>query len=151
MSTGLLSIRHRAPTPTTVSPTPSTSLSLPRTSAPRMLGGTYRYFVRGKSHAVAQSDFKVEERRKPRLRAYDVLLKKFQYRRALDVAFATKQPAIVVVSLLQELVHRGALVNALSGRDDEHLAPLLTLLVKQVANPRYSGLLVDVANIVLGT
>ena len=33
-----------------------------------------------------QDDFRVEERRKPQLNAFNVFLKKFQYRNALDAA-----------------------------------------------------------------
>ena len=58
---------------------------------------------------------------------------------------------MVVVSVLRELVQRDGLFNALNGRDEEGLLPLLQFLVKHICNPRYAALLMGVSEVVLGT
>jgi len=77
-----------------------------------------------------KDDYKVEERRKPHLKPYDLLLKSFRYKDALDAVLQNQRP-IVVMALLEELSHRDALRTAISGRDDIALEPLLTFLVRK--------------------
>jgi U3 small nucleolar RNA-associated protein 15 len=48
------------------------------------------------------------------------------------------------------LVHRDALQVALSNRVDLSLEPMAKFLMKHIANPRYTALLVHVATVVLG-
>jgi U3 small nucleolar RNA-associated protein 15 len=86
--------------------------------------------------------------KKVRLKAYDQLLRKFRYREALDQALATRNPA-VVVSLLEELENRQGLSIALSGRDEAGLEPILAMLVRHVAHPRYASLLTRVTALLL--
>lgn len=113
--------------------------------------GTYKYFMHGQSKGPGQDDFTVEYKRKQRLAKYDKYLKKFEYHNALDeVLLKNKYSTQVVVAMLQELVHRSALVNAISGRDDVSLEPLVRFLVKHIHNPRYTNLLVDVSETLLG-
>ena len=57
---------------------------------------------------------------------------------------------MVVVTLFEELSHRDGLRVALAGRDDVSLAPILRFLLRHVANPRYSAVLLDVCSLVLG-
>lgn len=61
-----------------------------------MHGGTYRYFMRGKSTAADASDFKVQVRRKPKLQPYDEHLRKFAHRRALDAALKVRGVGLLV-------------------------------------------------------
>ena len=77
------------------------------------------------------------------------MLKQFHHRAALDAALATKQPA-VVASILSELVARGTLPVALSGRDDATLEPVMSFLIKYITNPRYSKLLIGVCTELIG-
>lgn len=49
-----------------------------------------------------------------------------------------------------ELVHQDALRVALSGRDDILLEPVIQLLVKYIADPRFGELACDVSMVVLG-
>jgi U3 small nucleolar RNA-associated protein 15 len=58
-------------------------------------GGSYRYFLRGQSTTAHAEDVAVETGSKPKLRAYDVALKRFEYGAALDSALATGNVAIV--------------------------------------------------------
>jgi len=53
-------------------------------------------------------------------------------------------------ALIQELIHRDGLRIALAGRDDVILEPIIRLLLKYVADPRFGELVSDVASIVLG-
>ena len=54
------------------------------------------------------------------------------------------------MSVLRELVQRDGLLNALNGRDEEGLLPLLRFLVKHICNPRYAALLMGVSEVLLG-
>jgi len=141
MSTGLLSIRHRKPA--TAAADQAREKAVPRT-------GSYLYFVRGHDHHAEQTDAKVEVQKKERLRPYDKLLRKFKYSQALDAALEGRPKAVVVVSVLHELVRRSGLRAALSGRDEVTLRPVLLFLTKNVANPRYARLLIGVSNVILG-
>eukprot|EP00124_Ichthyophonus_hoferi_P003221 Ihof_evm3s267 gene=Ihof_evmTU3s267 len=138
MASGLLSIKHR--------PTKKAEVLQSIQRPPR--GGTYKYFVRGKSHKPHADDFTVEAVRKKKLKPYDVFLKKFEYTNALDAALSTKH-AVVVASIIEELQHRGGLKIALSGRDEHTLEPVLMFLEKNIVNPRFSNLLMDVSHIIL--
>lgn len=53
--------------------------------------------------------------RKPSLRKYEALLRRFQYQAALDAALGTGNP-VVVVTVLEELMQRLGLTIALAGR-----------------------------------
>ncbi len=57
---------------------------------------------------------------------------------------------VVVVSLLNELVQREGLQIALSGRDDQALKPILEFASRNISNPRYTSLLISVAEVILG-
>lgn len=85
----------------------------------------------------------VDSLRPQRLRSYEVHLKKFNYQLALDAALKTRNP-LVVVTLLEELCRRNALVVALSGRDEVTLEPLLAFLSRYVSSSRYARLIIQV-------
>jgi U3 small nucleolar RNA-associated protein 15 len=117
-------------------------------SAKKLRGGTYKYFVRGQDELPSQDDFKIEHVRKQQLRPYDAFLKKFQYHDALNAALESRNP-IVVISLLDELIQRDCLGTALSGRDEVSLEPLLHFIIKQITNPHFNMLLNRVSHAVL--
>mmetsp|Transcript_100970 Transcript_100970/g.289913 ORF Transcript_100970/g.289913 Transcript_100970/m.289913 type:complete len:477 (+) Transcript_100970:604-2034(+) len=121
-----------------------------RAMAPEHLkGGTARYFARGKNVAPSAEDFQVTVQRKQRLKPYDSALRKFRYHDALDSALTSRNP-VVVVTVLEEMMHRGGLSIALSGRDEAALEPLLSFLARYTTNPRYAPLLIDVCSVVFG-
>ncbi|KAF8975634.1 snoRNA-binding rRNA-processing protein [Entomortierella lignicola] len=140
MAGGLLSIRQRV--------VKTAEVQTRRAQEEQARGGSYKYFVRGQK-APGEGDFTVESQKKRRLREYDRYLKAFQYGNALDACLRTNQPAVTTVSLIQELVHRDGLRQALSGRDDISLEPLAQFLVRNINNPRYTSLLVDVTMIMI--
>ena len=122
---------------------------LKRHEGPRLFGGTFKFLARGKNAKAGEDDYLVEVRKKKRLQPYDKLLKQFNHRGALDAVLATRHPA-VVASMLEELVARGALNTALSGRDDVALEPIMSFLIKYISNPRYSKLLICVCTELIG-
>ncbi|KAF9412595.1 snoRNA-binding rRNA-processing protein [Podila epigama] len=140
MAGGLLSIRQRVVKAEEV----ETRLA----KEEQLRGGTYKYFTRGQKKA-GEGDFTVEAQQSRRLRNYDQLLRKFQYGNALNACLRTNQPAVVVVSLIHELIHRDGLKIALSGRDDITLEPLVQFLVKNINNPRYTTILTDVTLVMI--
>lgn len=140
MAGGLLSIRQRV--------VKTAEVQTRRAQEEQVRGGSYKYFVRGQKVA-GEGDFTLESQKKRRLREYDRYLKAFQYGNALDACLRTNQPAVTTVSLIQELIHRDGLRQALSGRDDISLEPLAQFLVRNINNPRYTALLVDVTMVMI--
>lgn len=55
------------------------------------------------------------------------------------------------MSVLHELAQRSGLQAALSNRDDVGLRKLLKFISQHITNPRYTSLLVDVSEVILGT
>ncbi len=89
-------------------------------------------------------DGMVDTERVLRLQPYEVNLKRFNYQQALDSALRTKNP-LVVITVMEELCFRSGLAIAISGRDETGLEPLLSFIARYIAHPRYSPLLVQVA------
>lgn len=140
MAGGLLSIRQRQ--------VKTAEVETRRAKDEQARGGSYKYFIRGQKKA-ADGDFTLESQKKRRLREYDRYLKSFQYGNALDACLRTNQPHVVTVSLIQELIHRDGLRQALSGRDDISLEPLAQFLVRNINNPRYTAILTDVTSVMI--
>ena len=123
-------------------------------SGPR--AGTFAFFRRGMNAEPSAGDHVVQDennvsgsgsnkRRKP-MHSFDVALQQFRYGDALDVALETRQPPSVA-AVLEELGRRpNGLTIALSNRDEESLEPLLAFTARYIARPRYSALLIGVAN-----
>ena len=125
---------------------------------------------KGKSKPIGDVDeFRIEARRKKKLREYDKLLKSFKYSAALDSILRKVRtrasfyhghnhhrnspqqvPPTTKFAVIQELVHRDGLRSALAGRDDVLLEPVLALLVKYVHDPRFGELVCDVGSLVIG-
>ncbi|NWH54580.1 UTP15 protein, partial [Fregata magnificens] len=85
------------------------------------------------------------------LRKYDKLLKSFHSSKALD---AVLEPPIrlytpeVTVAVMQELHRRGTLRSALAGRDEKQINLLLTFVARRVIEPRFTAVLVTVADMI---
>jgi len=136
MNDGMLGIRHRR----------EATSSQNAASRPTVQhAGSHRWQLRGKNVGASAGDLSVVVKKKAKLRPYDTFLKKFQFQNALNSVLEMKT-SVVTVSLLEELNARGALQVALSGRNEETLAPLLEFLMKNITNPHYSKLLVEVTN-----
>lgn len=90
--TGYLSIRHRDDTEELEQKRFDAML---KPATPR--AGSYRHFMRGHTHKPDAADFVVEVAKKPKLRKYDKLLKKFKYHEALDAVFAVRVGVTAVI------------------------------------------------------
>ena len=91
----------------------------------------------------------VTTKRKRKMRPHDLMLKKFQYRDALDTVLETRDP-VQIMAVIDELIYRNGLEVALQQRKDSgELIPLLKFLVKYTSDPKYSKVLLRVCNDVL--
>jgi len=121
--------------------------TLTASTGPR--AGSKGYFMRGMDASAPVGAVTVtRSAKKPKLKEYDVFLRKFQYQNALDAALRTGR-ALTVVTVLEELSRRQSLHIALRGRTAASLEPLLRFLTKNVANPRYATLLSSISHVVL--
>jgi len=110
--------------------------------------GHYRYFLRGKNRQASREDYAVATEKRIKLKAYDRLLKRFQFSLALTETLKTKN-VIVIVSMFEELMRRSVLDIALQGKDEFGLKPILEFILEHITNPRYREVLVDVTNMLL--
>ncbi|BFY97652.1 hypothetical protein BsWGS_00692 [Bradybaena similaris] len=112
---------------------------------------------RGNSHMVktfvpSKTDSFVAFKKREILAPYDRHLKSFNHSRALDAAMqarVAKRTPEVTVAVMQELIRRGHIQAALSGRDDASLSYVLQFIHKNLGNPAYMGTLMDVFNLIL--
>ncbi|KAI9633584.1 57.7 kda trp-asp repeat-containing protein [Dioszegia hungarica] len=130
-----------------------------------LAGGAYEYFAemetvfgtghvkaKGKDLPVAQGpadEFRVESKRKVKLREFDRFLKAFKYGAALDAGLKKTVRPSTTFALIQELVFRDALRVALSSRDETSLEPILSFLVKYVTDPRFGEIASNVVSVII--
>ncbi|RKO99470.1 hypothetical protein CXG81DRAFT_617, partial [Caulochytrium protostelioides] len=96
------------------------------------------------------TDVLVDTQHARRLKTYERHLKKFEYRAALDSVLGTGQRSAVVLALLEELARRGdALQVALSGRDDVALEPIVRFIGRWLADPRFTAIATQTAQLVV--
>ncbi|NXH22732.1 UTP15 protein, partial [Bucco capensis] len=137
MTNGVLNVKHRKPEE--------------RKEKPLKRQPAYRTYVKGRTYMPKQEDFCVSKPVKRVLRKYDKLLKSFQSSKALD---AVLEPPIrlytpeVTVAVMQELHRRGTLRSALAGRDEKQINLLLTFVARRVIEPRFTPILVTVADMI---
>ncbi|ETS82210.1 hypothetical protein PFICI_07212 [Pestalotiopsis fici W106-1] len=75
-------------------------------------------------------------------------LRRGHFVQALDRVLDTSSPnytPLTVLTLLVALRHRSALREALEGRDEETVQPILNWIQKHIVDPRYVGICVDVS------
>jgi len=141
MSDGTLSVRRRQPKGAEVQEQvdyvdiPGDLNPVARRSQPKAIRDA------GELRMVTQPVKKIKE--------YDKLLKAFKYSAALDTVLKKNIPPAITFSLIQELIHRDGLRIALAGRDDVLLEPILRLLLKYVADPRFGVMVADIAGVVI--
>jgi U3 small nucleolar RNA-associated protein 15 len=176
MSDGTLSVRRRQPKASEGAQDHGllSDASLRAAKLESFLGGVLpsigqpRVRDRTKNKPVGDMyEFKVESKRRRRLKEYDRLLKGFKYSAALDSALrkvtttihwseiksdyrSQRVPPATTFALIQELIYRDGLRSALAGRDDVLLEPILRLLLKYVTDPRFGGTACDIAGLIIG-
>ncbi|NWI08369.1 UTP15 protein, partial [Crypturellus soui] len=138
MTNGVLNVKHRKPEES-------------KAKSQNRRRPAYRTYIKGKNYMPKQEDFYVSKPGKCVLRKYDKLLKSFQSSKALD---AVLEPQIrlctpeVTVAVMQELNRRGTLRSALAGRDEKQISLLLTFVTRRVIEPRFTPILVTVADMI---
>ncbi|KAK2466248.1 hypothetical protein APHAL10511_001890 [Amanita phalloides] len=147
MADGTLSVRFRQPKASELA-TIGSSITLSGLSLNTVGRAAIRERLRPRPTGDVD-EMKVESRRSKRLKDYDKLLKGFKYSAALDAVLRKQVPPTTTFSVIQELIHRDGLGSALAGRDDVLLEPILRLMVKYVADPRFGQLVCDIATLIL--
>uniref|UniRef100_A0AAY4BTZ5 U3 small nucleolar RNA-associated protein 15 homolog n=1 Tax=Denticeps clupeoides TaxID=299321 RepID=A0AAY4BTZ5_9TELE len=145
MTNGVLSLRHRKPS------------EEQEVDGRKRRGPSYRMFVKGRNYTPKQDDFVVRKSLKHHLKKHDRLLKSFKVSEALDSALevgpaaqrSTVNTPEVCVAVLIELERRGTLRNAVAGREEESITPLLNFLLRFITDPRFSRILLSVAHVVV--
>jgi len=91
----------------------------------------------------------IKRKKKQRLQTWDKMLKSFRYGDALDSVLSSTVPPNTTFSLIRELMHRDGLHQALSGRDEVSLAPILRLISRHITDPRWFNIASDVLNCII--
>jgi len=89
-----------------------------------------------------------EQKKRVKLGAIDKHLKAFEYKAALNLGLAQKNPE-TVVALFEEMADRGVLELALSNRSPQELMELLKFLEWKAADHRFAPILTQVLRVVL--
>lgn len=107
----------------------------------------------GENLHVRSIDVVVQQEVKEIMSKHDTCLRKFQYSKALDsvmMSYVVNKTPHVTVALTQELIRRAGLRRALAGRDGKSLVNIIKFLNKYIGNIRFGGVLLHVANALLG-
>uniref|UniRef100_A0A7S3IDX3 U3 small nucleolar RNA-associated protein 15 C-terminal domain-containing protein n=1 Tax=Strombidium inclinatum TaxID=197538 RepID=A0A7S3IDX3_9SPIT len=112
----------------------------------------YKYFYRGQYGVMPDPDDIVQgmKGKKVKLQKFEVALRKFQYKQALNEAIDQGNPE-VVLTLIEELIQRGgkSLEIALSNRSDDELKKLLEFVKWKITDYRYQHVLVQILRFTL--
>ena len=107
-----------------------------------------RHFFGSDYQGNSETDILIEYERKRKLAQFDQRLKNFQHGAALDAALATASPA-TICALVDELELRGALVTAISNRDDAGLDPIFSFVIRYISSPQYSASVIKLGHVLL--
>eukprot|EP00252_Welwitschia_mirabilis_P010811 TRINITY_DN2435_c0_g1_i1.p1 TRINITY_DN2435_c0_g1~~TRINITY_DN2435_c0_g1_i1.p1 ORF type:complete len:521 (-),score=83.59 TRINITY_DN2435_c0_g1_i1:1-1563(-) len=108
----------------------------------------YRYFLRGQSEKASNDDLLVEAKQRKRLPIYDKALKSFCHTEALVCALETQNPKIVI-AVMEELIVRKNLMNAVRNLNLEEFELLIKFLCKHAVDPSYSRFLLSITERIL--
>ncbi|KAF8165304.1 WD40-repeat-containing domain protein [Crassisporium funariophilum] len=148
MSDGTLSIRRRQPKPSEIKADQGRLDALDISADIKLGHGSLKPSAARQPLADAV-ELRFESQTSKKLKEYDRFLKNFKYSAALDSVLKKNVPPTTTFSLIQELIHRDGLRIALAGRDDVLLEPVLRLLLRHVADPRFGEMVSDIAGIVI--
>ncbi|MCJ1341416.1 hypothetical protein MMC09_006712 [Bachmanniomyces sp. S44760] len=106
--------------------------------------------LRGQDFTGEGADVIIAEDRKTKTKdkPWQAKLRKGKYSVALDLVLDNRN-LLDIVTLLTALRHRSAMRNALSGRDEMTLQPILRWTCRYITNPKYVNLCVDVGVLIL--
>lgn len=110
----------------------------------------YKYATDSKSSAI---DLHIKDGDREKISKHDKFLRKFEFTKALNAVLipltVSKYPH-VTVAVLQELLTRKRLTNAIAGKEYKTVIPLLRFLIKYMGDYRFTKVLIDVANVFIG-
>ncbi|KAF9485314.1 WD40 repeat-like protein [Pholiota conissans] len=149
MSDGTLSIRRRDPKASDFTQNDEGHPSVTSLLSNINVGHGISSQTSSQNIVADKGERRLESQNSKIFKEYDKFLKTFRYSDALDSVLKKNIPPSVAFSLIQELIHRDGLRIALTGRDDVLLEPVLRLLLKYIADPRFGELAANVACIVL--
>ncbi|CAK9805346.1 U3 small nucleolar RNA-associated protein 15 homolog [Anthophora plagiata] len=121
-----------------------------KTEKPERKKVSYRHS--GRNLHTPQVDVIVQEETKEIMSKHDNYLRKFQYSKALDcimMTYVVHKTPHVTVALMQELIRRQGLRQALSGRDGKSLVNILKFVIKHIGSVRFGRVLLHVANVLM--
>ena len=111
----------------------------------------YRHSKR--NHHALTIDAIVPAENKQLMGKYDTCLRKFQYSKALDcvmVSYVVNKMPNVTIALMQELIRRQGLRQALAGRDGKNLVNIIKFLTRHVEHVRYGPVAIYVIEVLTG-
>ena len=105
---------------------------------PETLVKNYKYFNRGVYSKPQENELALDNENRKKVTEYDFLLRKFRYGEVLDLAFETQRSEITL-SIIQELVLRNGLKDALAGRDSLSICKVILWISAKIHNPKFSS------------
>jgi U3 small nucleolar RNA-associated protein 15 len=90
-----------------------------------------------------------QEKRGAKESVWERQLRQGQYAQSLDYVLGMGVPPVTVLTLLMALRHRSAMRAAFQGRDEVTVMPILKWVSKHITDPRYVGICVDAALLLL--
>jgi len=91
---------------------------------------------------VFHDEFVFREKRTKALKDYDRALAGFRFGDALDLVLKGGD-SILILTILNEIKHRSAFPQALQNRSPETLLPILRWMHKNLGDPRYAPIIID--------
>lgn len=107
---------------------------------------------RRKQRNFSLFDEVVERPERKDSKSYDVSLRNFEYAKALDQVmnrYCVNRTPEVTVAIIQELIRRNGLQQALINRPQESLAKIITFFNKYIGDGRFTRILIDAIDIFL--
>uniref|UniRef100_A0A182K288 U3 small nucleolar RNA-associated protein 15 homolog n=1 Tax=Anopheles christyi TaxID=43041 RepID=A0A182K288_9DIPT len=103
-------------------------------------------------HVYESADQQVEEFQYERIEGHDRMLRKYEYKKALDAVMVAKVRGMwpeKTVALIKELIRRKGLHRALDDRAPESLVHFINFLTRHIGDYRFTPTLIDASNILL--
>lgn len=114
---------------------------------PAQVKRDYKYFNRGIYSKSKDTDITVMRQLRGKMKEHDQLLRTFRYGELLDACLKEDQ-AEVILSVINELIQRNALCDALKQRDPDRLVLVTSWITRKITNPKYSRTLIGLGNLI---
>ena len=125
------------------------SLLDPSKYAEKAIVKNYKYFNRGQyAKNVEEGDVVVEKGKKKSTLQYDIYLKKFQYKKALDCVLKGGNVE-VILAMIEELIDRNALKIALMNRSEDEVENVLNFILWKIRDVKAMNILIYVFDLMM--